>query len=854
MLAVAVDRGLLKKLSERGDLSITPVDDQRAALLVLAERRTDMAAVLVGAGAERPIAFAQEVYRVDRHVPVLLLAGADAQHDELSDRLRVAPFIGRDTRCVPAVDPALVVDDVIAAATRELRRRSHVRTMQRISAVKLPAALPELDRSSQYLGQILEHAPIGVVVVDSSGTVRGWNPRASEITGRLGRDAVDLPLAALFAAGERKRFHQMLAAGCGASGATSAVLERTQPDGSPQFLEVRVAGVDPTDEALGCLVLLQDVTERVMAERELAWRARTAALAAAVGMALTSAASLDEKLARCAEGMVHHLDAAFARIWLLDRADAVLVLRASAGMYTNLDGSHSRVPVGQLKIGRIAATVTPHLTNQVVGDPDVNDQEWARRERMVAFAGYPLVVSDGLVGVMALFSRHRLSQSTLDALASVADAIALGVQQARDAERVLSLLEGEQRARAEAELAAQRYENMAKTLQQSLLPPRLPDVPGLEVAARYHWAGDGSTIGGDFYDVFPLADGRVCAAIGDVSGKGVDAASLTALVRHTLRAAALSYAHPRDLLVTLNSALLGHDLGERFCTVALVAVAPGADQAQLAIAVAGHPLPVLVTKGGVARPVGAPGPPAGMLFDADVFTEASAMLLPGDSLVLYTDGVVEARSSGGQFFGDLFFDLLTRCGGWPAAEVTAAVESTVLAFESGIPRDDLAVLALHLPGPPTAGPADADDPRLAGELPRLPAAVFDPAVFHRRFPAQPSSVAAARHAVVRWLAEHRLPCPPVLPLVLSELATNAGRAARTGYQVRAWEEGGAIVLEVADDGYGIPKHAAAGNGARVDAEYGRGLFIVRSLVEGIEISSTDEGTTVRCRMAPPRRG
>ena len=126
--------------------------------------------------------------------------------------------------------------------------------------------------------------------------------------------------------------------------------------------------------------------------------------------------------------MVEHLDAAFARIWTLNDRDNVLELRASAGLYTHLDGPHSRVPVGMFKIGLIAQERKPHLTNEVVGDPRVGDQGWAQREGMVAFAGYPLVVDDRLVGVMAMFARRPLSEATLAAMASVADEIAVGVE------------------------------------------------------------------------------------------------------------------------------------------------------------------------------------------------------------------------------------------------------------------------------------------------------------------------------------------------------------------------------------------------------------------------------------------
>jgi PAS domain S-box-containing protein len=147
-----------------------------------------------------------------------------------------------------------------------------------------------------------------------------------------------------------------------------------------------------------------------------------------IGISLLGADSLPEMLRRCVEVVVKQLDAAFARIWTLNEKENVLELRASAGLYTHLDGSHSRIPMGEYKIGRIAQERAPHLTNRVIGDPRVHDQEWAKRERMVSFAGYPLLVEDRLVGVLGMFSRQTLPDTTLIALGAVANSIALGIE------------------------------------------------------------------------------------------------------------------------------------------------------------------------------------------------------------------------------------------------------------------------------------------------------------------------------------------------------------------------------------------------------------------------------------------
>lgn len=154
-------------------------------------------------------------------------------------------------------------------------------------------------------------------------------------------------------------------------------------------------------------------------------------LTAAVGQALTRRAKLADMLGDCARALVEHLGAAFARIWTLDEGSEMLELRASAGMYTHLDGTHGRVPVGAFKIGLIAAEQRPHLTNDVAGDPRVSDPEWVALEGMRAFAGYPLLVEGRVIGVMAMFARHALGDHTLQAMGTVADSIALGIERKR---------------------------------------------------------------------------------------------------------------------------------------------------------------------------------------------------------------------------------------------------------------------------------------------------------------------------------------------------------------------------------------------------------------------------------------
>ena len=174
--------------------------------------------------------------------------------------------------------------------------------------------------------------------------------------------------------------------------------------------------------------LLVDIEDRKRAEDA---QARQAGVRADVNAAFSKATRLGEILHGCTEAIVRHLDAAFARIWMMNKDEGMLELQASAGMYTRVDGSYSRIPVGDLKVGWIAREKKAHLTNDLMNDPRVSDKGWAQSNGMVAFAGYPLVVEDRMIGVVALFARRPLSESILDTLASVAGTIAQGIERKR---------------------------------------------------------------------------------------------------------------------------------------------------------------------------------------------------------------------------------------------------------------------------------------------------------------------------------------------------------------------------------------------------------------------------------------
>ena len=239
---------------------------------------------------------------------------------------------------------------------------------------------------------------------------------------------------------------------------------------------------------------------------------------------------------------------------------------------------------------------------------------------------------------------------------------------------------------------------IAETLQASLRPRDLPDIPGVELAARFRAAGEQNEVGGDFYDVFPSGDGTWTAIVGDVSGKGSQAAALTSLVRHSLRAASMLGVEPAAALALLNRLLLADSPGASFCTVLYARLGPTPGGLGLRFANGGHPSPLLMRADGTVESVqSGRGALVGGVADV-AFAEAELSLAPGDLILLYTDGVTEVRR------GDLAFgerDLratLAAHAGHPAEDIVAAVEQRALEIQEGEPRDDIAIVAIRSGG------------------------------------------------------------------------------------------------------------------------------------------------------------
>ncbi|MEX2420314.1 MAG: GAF domain-containing SpoIIE family protein phosphatase, partial [Actinomycetota bacterium] len=213
---------------------------------------------------------------------------------------------------------------------------------------------------------------------------------------------------------------------------------------------------------------------------------------------------------------------------------------------------------------------------------------------------------------------------------------------------------------------------MSEALQRSILPPEFPEIPGVDIGARYLPASEGAHVGGDFYDVFALDDDHWLAAIGDVVGKGPKAAAMMGLARYTIRTAALAEGRPSRILEMLNQAILRQTSEHRFCTACCVRILRSGYAARMTVSIGGHPLPVILHEDGTMDAAGAPGTILGV-FEDPVLTDHAIDLSVGDALVLYTDGVTDERQDGEEFGEARLYDVLSVLGAGSAQEIADGV-------------------------------------------------------------------------------------------------------------------------------------------------------------------------------------
>jgi serine phosphatase RsbU (regulator of sigma subunit) len=332
------------------------------------------------------------------------------------------------------------------------------------------------------------------------------------------------------------------------------------------------------------------------------------------------------------------------------------------------------------------------VVDDAAEDPRTRDHPSVVPMKIGAWAGYPILGPDGeVLGSMCVIdeNRHRWQEAELAALGTLARAVSNEINLRGSLTRVReSLLVSE---------------TLARSLQDSLLPPVLRPVPGLDVAASYQPAAGGTTVVGDFYDLFHVRGPWFSTVVGDVCGKGVEAAKITALARYTLRADAVQHIWPAAVLQRLNAALLDQRHDDRFVTAAYATfrVTRGGMTGRLCCA--GHPPPLIRRADGRAHQIDAHGPLLGIVPEVQL-TDVRFRLAPGDVLLLYTDGATEARERPGSpdavrpLFGDeALADALAETHGLDAAATIDHLSQILTRHSGGWVSDDTALLALRVP-------------------------------------------------------------------------------------------------------------------------------------------------------------
>ena len=661
-----------------------------------------------------------------------------------------------------------------------------------------------LRQSEAGIRAIVESAPDAFLTIELDGTVTRWNHEAERTFGIAAEDAIGRDVGELIfdeegrAAHEERRRAELRRSSD--STPVRSEVELVRRDGTHFPAEITVSRVRVEDRVM-LAAFIRDITYRVDQERERAELYREQA-----------AREEAEQMADIVHGLQVLLDAALAHSRLDDMLDALAprvreVLSADVATILLAEGDGSltlrastaktagdeplRIAPGEGIAGRVAASAEPLL----VQDPGPEDVADPSLRGLGSILSVPLPAGESVTGVIqvGVSSPRRFSEEDLLLLGLAADRVALAVDHAR---------------------VYEREHRIAETLQRSLLPERLPDLPGLHAAARYLPAASEAEVGGDWYDVIPIGSGPVGLVMGDVAGKGLVAASMVGRLRSAMRAYALEGHDPPTVLDRLNQLVWAELEESQMATLLYVVVDP--TENAITWVNAGHLPPLVVEANGLARFLEGPrSVPLGVQ-PFPSYERASAELDPGATIVLYTDGLVERP---GELLDDglgrLAAALQGRNGGGPERMLDDVLATLVPA---GAASDDIALLALHCP---------VLSERFRLELPR-----------------DPAELASMRSLLRRWL-RHADGTPEDVAEILTatgEAAANAiehaGAPGRSPLEIVGTVTAGEVDITVRDHGRWRPERAD---------ERGRGLVLMRALMDTVEVTPSAEGTTVRLR-------
>ena len=544
----------------------------------------------------------------------------------------------------------------------------------------------EVRESEALKSAIIECSLDCVITMDHQGRIREFNPAAEETFGysraeAVGRELADLIIPPPLRDRHRRGLARYLAGGEELVLNKRIAMTAMRADSTEFPVELAIRRI-PDSEPPIFVGFVRDITRRKKGADALRFLAEATA-------ALDNSLDLDETLQNVARISVPFLADACS-IELVERggyirhvaaaADDPSVEETMASLGRFPIDSGSEHPVSHvLREGelRVYEELPDSLLEAIARSPEHLDL----LRKLPAPAGFvvvPLTARGRTLGVISfgcIGSKRRVADVDLSLVQDVAGRAATAIDNAR--------------------LYTERGA-IANTLQNSLLPPHLPEIPGVEVAARFRPGGEGTELGGDFYDLFDVGDAGWVIAIGDVFGKGADAAAITALARYTLRAAAMKEPSLESMLAVLNEALLWQLPEQQFCTLACALLNPTESGLSLALAAAGHPLPLLLHPDGRVELIGAPGTLLGV-FPEPFPAYQELELEPGDTIVFYTDGVTGARTPDGTF-GDRLNEAVAACAGLDAVATARRIEEALIEAETEVPRDDAIVLVLRFEG------------------------------------------------------------------------------------------------------------------------------------------------------------
>jgi PAS domain S-box-containing protein len=587
---------------------------------------------------------------------------------------------------------------VLVATMRSARRQAEARTLQSRRDQE------DLLRSEERFRATFEQAAVGIAHVGFGGEWLRVNQKLCDIVGYTREELLERTFQDITHPDDLQDNLDLFVPLMTGEIPTFSIEKRYfRKDDSIVWIDLTVsAACDGRGKPGYTIAVIEDITERKRVEEAQHFLAQ-------VSTTLSSSLDYRNTLAGVARLAVPHLaDWCVVDIYEEDGSlNRVAVAHQDPEKVTwahELQEQYPPDPDSSYGVARVLRTGRPELVAEIPESlleeaaRDAEHHEILQNLGLESYLVVPLVARGRTLGTITLASaesRRRYGPADLELAEELARRAALAVDNAR--------------------LYRERSET-ARALQGSLLPSGLPDVPGVEVGLCYLPAGE-ADVGGDFYDVFdttvrchkgspepPDCTGSSSwgVVIGDVCGKGAEAAAVLALARYTVRAVAMHEKCPTAILAGLNEAMLRqrreHD-DHKFCTVAYarLEVDDAERGAKVYLSLGGHPAPVLLEAGGSIRRIGEPGRALGV-FDDPGLTPQEARLAPGDALVFYTDGVTEARSPDGAFFGEeRLLSLLRACADYDASTLAARVESAVLDFQENTSRDDMAVLVLRVP-------------------------------------------------------------------------------------------------------------------------------------------------------------